>query len=159
MGDQTLHKYMYCTYTLIPFLILFLRFPRPQKEKCKEARPRNPYKWQKLKETLGIEDQTASVKHLHSVSQEDDKQMITKLFCEWITSLVIFLHVHIKVHGSDMKPKKFYLTRYLRVERPVIWQNQPYWICLRVTMKRNPPGPYLLTRLILIKLQQNSPAL
>uniref|UniRef100_A0A8C1WG43 Uncharacterized protein n=1 Tax=Cyprinus carpio TaxID=7962 RepID=A0A8C1WG43_CYPCA len=60
---------------------------KPQKEKCKEARPRNLYKWQKLKETLGIEDQTASVKHLHSVSQEDDKQMITKLFCEWITSL------------------------------------------------------------------------
>ncbi|XP_016130834.1 protein FAM47E-like [Sinocyclocheilus grahami] len=60
---------------------------KPQKEKCKEATPRNPYKWQKLKETLGVEDQTASVKHLHPVSQEDDKQMITKLFCEWITSL------------------------------------------------------------------------
>ncbi|XP_073696113.1 protein FAM47E [Garra rufa] len=60
---------------------------KPQMEKCKEARQRNPYKWQKLKETLGVEDQTASVKHLHSVSQDDDKQMITKLFCEWITSL------------------------------------------------------------------------
>ncbi|KAL1274688.1 hypothetical protein QQF64_027502 [Cirrhinus molitorella] len=60
---------------------------KPQKEKCKETRPRNPYKWQKLKETLGVEDQTASVKPLHSVSQEDDKQIITKLFCEWITSL------------------------------------------------------------------------
>ncbi|XP_050964851.1 protein FAM47E [Labeo rohita] len=60
---------------------------KPQKEKCKEARPRNPYKWQKLKETLRVEDHMASVKHLHSVLQEDDKQMITKLFCEWITSL------------------------------------------------------------------------
>ncbi|XP_043094511.1 protein FAM47E [Puntigrus tetrazona] len=57
-----------------------------RKEKCKETRPKNPYKWQKLKESLGVENQT-SVKHLYSVSQEDEKQMIIKLFCEWITSL------------------------------------------------------------------------
>ncbi|XP_051749196.1 protein FAM47E isoform X2 [Ctenopharyngodon idella] len=61
---------------------------KPQREKCKDARPRNPYKWHRLKGTLGVkEDQTASVKHLHSVSQEADKQMIIKFFCEWITSL------------------------------------------------------------------------
>lgn len=69
--------------TIQPSIII-----KPQKEKCKDARPRNPYKWQRLKETLGVkEDQTVSVKHLHSLSQEDDKQMITKLFYEWITSL------------------------------------------------------------------------
>uniref|UniRef100_A0A673LRF1 Zgc:158260 n=1 Tax=Sinocyclocheilus rhinocerous TaxID=307959 RepID=A0A673LRF1_9TELE len=78
----------------------------PQKEKCKEARPRNPYKWQELKETLGVEDQTESVKHLHSVSQEEDKMMITKLFCEWITSLVIFLHSTIlDLFKSDYEKK------------------------------------------------------
>ncbi len=52
---------------------------------------------------LGVEEQTASVKHPHSVVQEDEKQMIIKLFCEWIASLVIFLYVHIKVHRSYMK--------------------------------------------------------
>ncbi|KAK9974336.1 hypothetical protein ABG768_022439 [Culter alburnus] len=61
---------------------------KPPREKCKDARPRNPYTWQRLKGTLGVkEDQTTSVKHLHSVSQEEDKQIIIKLFCEWITSL------------------------------------------------------------------------
>ncbi|CAM4538240.1 unnamed protein product [Leuciscus chuanchicus] len=60
---------------------------KSQKEKCTDARPRNPYKWQRLKRTLGVkDDQMASVKLLHSVSQ-DDKQMITKLFYEWIASL------------------------------------------------------------------------
>ncbi|KAG1957121.1 protein FAM47E [Pimephales promelas] len=60
---------------------------KPQKEKCIDARPRNPYKWQRLKGTLGVrDDQLVSVKHLHSIAQ-DDQQMITKLFCEWITSL------------------------------------------------------------------------
>ncbi|XP_067294243.1 protein FAM47E isoform X2 [Pseudorasbora parva] len=68
--------------TIKPSIII-----KPQKEKCKDARPRNPYKWQRLKETLGVkEDQTASVEH-SDVAQEDDKQMITKLFCEWISSL------------------------------------------------------------------------
>lgn len=55
---------------------------------------------------MGVEDQTASVKHLNSVVQEDEKQMIIKLFCEWIASLVIFLYEHIKVHRSNMKPKR-----------------------------------------------------
>ncbi|XP_051964989.1 protein FAM47E isoform X1 [Xyrauchen texanus] len=54
---------------------------KPQKGTFKETRPANPYKWQEPR------DPVASVKHLQSLSQEDDKLMITRPFCEWMTSL------------------------------------------------------------------------
>jgi len=114
VGD--IKEVCYTYHNTIPFL----NFPRPQKEKCIDARPRNPYKWQRLKGTLGVrDDQLVSVKHLHSVAQ-DDQQMITKLFCEWITSLVsnISSCTHYVI---DIKPKCYFsFDCFLRVERPVI---------------------------------------
>lgn len=46
---------------------------------------KNIYKWQKPKETR-LKDNMTDVKHL----QDDVKLRITRLFCEWINSLVIF---------------------------------------------------------------------
>ncbi|KAA0716398.1 hypothetical protein E1301_Tti001833 [Triplophysa tibetana] len=55
---------------------------KSQKEKCRDNRPKNIYKWQRPKETRLIEDMT-DVKHL----QDDVKLRITRLFFEWINSL------------------------------------------------------------------------
>ncbi|KAL7839739.1 hypothetical protein SRHO_G00263970 [Serrasalmus rhombeus] len=48
---------------------------------------RNPYKWQETKETHAKEDQMVSDKFLHSPSQDEDIKKVTKLFCDWVTSL------------------------------------------------------------------------
>ncbi|KAI4901698.1 hypothetical protein NFI96_029228, partial [Prochilodus magdalenae] len=48
---------------------------------------RNPYKWQEAKENGAKEDQMASDKILRSPSQDEDIKKVTKLFCDWVTSL------------------------------------------------------------------------
>ncbi|XP_056313024.1 putative protein FAM47C isoform X2 [Danio aesculapii] len=54
---------------------------KPPKDKSKDTRARNPYKWQELKER-DKENQMEYAKQ-----SQEDKQMFVKFFCEWIASL------------------------------------------------------------------------
>ncbi|KAK1792007.1 hypothetical protein P4O66_001791 [Electrophorus voltai] len=57
------------------------------KKEVKCFSSRNPYKWKDVKETHANEKQLASVKDLYSPSQDEDLKKVTKLFCDWASSL------------------------------------------------------------------------
>ncbi|XP_071753729.2 protein FAM47E [Centroberyx gerrardi] len=52
-----------------------------------KPRPRNPYIGLQIKQNGTKEDQSASVKQLSSLFQDDDIKKVTKLFSDWFTSL------------------------------------------------------------------------
>ncbi|KAL7836683.1 hypothetical protein AOLI_G00279670 [Acnodon oligacanthus] len=60
---------------------------KPLMEGVKDSDSRNPFKWQEPKDTRAKEDQMVSDKFLHSPSQDEDIKKVTKLFCDWVTSL------------------------------------------------------------------------
>lgn len=48
----------------------------------------NPYKLKEAKEIFAREDQMISSKSRHSTPQEEEIKRVTKLFCDWVSSLV-----------------------------------------------------------------------
>uniref|UniRef100_A0A4W4HCB2 Uncharacterized protein n=1 Tax=Electrophorus electricus TaxID=8005 RepID=A0A4W4HCB2_ELEEL len=110
------------------------------KKEVKCFSSRNPYKWKDVKETHANEKQLASVKDLYSPSQDEDLKKVTKLFCDWASSLVSLCicseHIVLKterereclifpsgqdeelkqIHGAQAF-KQFIITKGLRMPR------------------------------------------
>lgn len=57
---------------------------------CRPQEPNqwNPYELKDTKTSGEIEDQVVSVKGLRSPSEDEDIKKVTKLFCDWVVSLV-----------------------------------------------------------------------
>ncbi|KAB5528482.1 hypothetical protein PHYPO_G00140680 [Pangasianodon hypophthalmus] len=58
--------------------------PIPRQDGVKNSTSRNPYKLKEVKEIFAKEDQKTK---LHSTSLDEEINRVTKLFCDWVTSL------------------------------------------------------------------------
>lgn len=69
-------------------LIQTHRLHNSRQEEVKPSTSWNPYKLKEAKEIFANEDQMISNKSLHSASLDEEINRVTKLFCDWVTSLV-----------------------------------------------------------------------
>lgn len=73
-----------------------------RQDKVRTPISRNPYKLREAKEIEAKKDRTISDKSFHSTSPGEEVNTVTKLFCDWVASLVSSHYstaIHLKQNG------------------------------------------------------------